>query len=249
MEELLELDAMGLLPLEGEAARAFKRRGARTLRSYADPQWRTEFIQQAIAHNNRLNAFHAVRIAGDRRKVRRFRDGIAALGQAVGADLSWIPIIEYWQSEFEPNSKYPYTVVAFAGELTRETGYYLPYLGINVGLTIGSPFDSGSHEAFHALRRPLDRTGQHAAAFDHLGSYVISPVKRWLPLHASGRKFRSAWIRLRWAFGKDAAYVLARMAYNELDNPVIMKAPRQYILGATKHNLRHRIMAARLGLR
>jgi len=258
-ELLLSLDGAGLLPWNGEKAEDFMNRGLRTLRSSRSDRWSRELINVVRErYPGRGVGYKNFDIAQDTRRVRRFRKGVEAFGQTVGADLSWLPIVQYWQSEFDRSHTHTGTIIAFFAALPgTESGYYLPFLGVNTTkLTFSSAYDSGAHEAFHMIRKPLFGPIYLAGAreFDHLGGLIISPVKRWLAYDTHERQFRAAWRELRRAFGKDAGYVMARLSYDELVEKILEKFkgrdPRQYITWAAgfEHNLRHRIMAERLGL-
>ena len=259
MDDLLHLDTKGLLPWNGEAEHEFVVRGVRTILSSNMDRWHQELIHKArLVLDTSSAGYRSIEIAQDTKRVRRFRRGIAAFGHATGADLSWIPIVQYWQSEFDRSHDYHSTVAGFSScILGSEPGYYLPFIGVNtLKITLVSPYASGAHEAFHAIRRPLfgPTCSVQANEFEHLGSLVVSPVKRALARDIYGRQFQAAWRELRRAFGKDAGYVMVRLSYDELIQKIIGKFygmnPRQYLAWAAgfKDNLRHRIMAERLGL-
>lgn len=258
--QLLALDAKGILPLIDERPEDFLRRGKLLLSSYSDPLWVAELIKIAVEIiSERRPEFRDVHGLAHGRRAEQFKRGVAALGMNIHADLSWVPIIGFSHNEFVDTPSKGGTTLGFSSTILSQEDINLPFMAVNtepVPMWFSSGYNTGAHEAFHTIRRPLFGPIRLAGAeeFDHLGALIISPIRRLLACERYRRQFRSAWMRLRKAFGKYAAYVLARMSYDSLRENIMTKFmgmnPLQFLkwAGSFEHNLRERIMCHRLGL-
>lgn len=252
----LELDNKGILPLDGEAPAEFLARGDRTLQQCVNITHRQKYIDKIIARIGRLEqGAREIALGEHCARIDKFRQGISTFGRYVEADLSWVPVFQFWQSEFDESCRQDGTTAGLSGAIVYD-GYYLPYVALNMGFTLTGPVACGAHEAFHTIRRPLFGPIYLSGGdeFDHLGAMVIRPFRRWFAFTPYERQSLQAWLKLRAAFGQHAWYVFARSSYDEIVENILTPFrgmnPRSYLkwAGGFQSNLRFRIMCEQLGL-
>lgn len=261
--ELLYFDRHGLLPYPGEAIEKFETRASVLMMLHVDPKFIIALEKKILeSEQTPFDASWTTNFTSQHAHFIKFQKELRLFRHLVDTDLTWLPVFGFHYNKIVKTQS---IVAAYTGLATLPKpfpyrNFHVPYFGINTEwLSRHDNNLGGYHEAFHAIRYTFDSSADRrtlSEKFSHFaGEQMLQIGNRDCCCESKTvqEQYQIFVTILKYFFGKNAYYVLARLSYGEMCQLFIhhrgsTHSPVEWLKSRAKTSLRHKIICLKLGI-